>query len=294
MPTSDDYKSRSGLYVRNLTVGDVADPVDLVIRRASSSTDPATANSSSYGRIFPLTPLPQAVGVLKWGGMTKFGWNRVAAVVGQLDSVTDDGYTPGTLYFVTSASPSEQKTDHARMSISDGKVIIGKSIRNIVPTAQLDVRGDIKTTGCTGCADVAEDYHSSETLEAGDVVMLDSTQAGFIKKSEQAYDKKLIGIISSTPAVRISEDGGITLSKGNNEKSSDGYPVALTGRVPVKVSNENGAIAIGDYLTSSSVPGVAMKAIKPGKVIGQALEEYNEVKIGKIKVFVTSTFYLGD
>jgi hypothetical protein len=50
-------------------------------------------------------------------------------------------------------------------------------------------------------------------------------------------------------------------------------PVALAGRVLVKVSNENGAIAAGDYLTSaSSTPGHAMKATRAGRVIGMALE----------------------
>ncbi len=35
--------------------------------------------------------------------------------------------------------------------------------------------------------------------------------------------------------------------------------LALTGRVPVKVTAENGAIQPGDMLTTSSVPGHAMK-----------------------------------
>ena len=36
--------------------------------------------------------------------------------------------------------------------------------------------------------------------------------------------------------------------------------VALSGRVPVKVSTQFGDIQIGDALTSSPIPGVAMKA----------------------------------
>ncbi|MBI4039324.1 hypothetical protein HY388_00670 [Candidatus Daviesbacteria bacterium] len=52
--------------------------------------------------------------------------------------------------------------------------------------------------------------------------------------------------------------------------------VALAGRVPVKVSLENGPIEKGDYLTSSSTPGVAMKATKPGQVVGKALEPFGQ------------------
>jgi hypothetical protein len=45
--------------------------------------------------------------------------------------------------------------------------------------------------------------------------------------------------------------------------------------VPVKVSLENGPIKIGDPLTSASIPGVAMRASKAGKILGYALENYN-------------------
>ncbi len=51
--------------------------------------------------------------------------------------------------------------------------------------------------------------------------------------------------------------------------------MALAGRVPVKVSLENGPIMAGDRLTTASTPGYAMKATKAGPVIGQALENFD-------------------
>ena len=51
-------------------------------------------------------------------------------------------------------------------------------------------------------------------------------------------------------------------------------PLVLTGRVPVKIDPESGPIAPGDYLTSSGKPGLAMKAEKPGRVLGIALEAW--------------------
>jgi cytoskeletal protein CcmA (bactofilin family) len=51
--------------------------------------------------------------------------------------------------------------------------------------------------------------------------------------------------------------------------------ISLAGRVPVNVSLENGPIQVGDPLTSSSTPGVAMKATGPGDIIGTALESYD-------------------
>jgi len=62
-------------------------------------------------------------------------------------------------------------------------------------------------------------------------------------------------------------------------------PVALSGRVPVKVDTQFGAIRVGDLLAPSPVPGVAMKAVKAGSVIGTALEDFSGGR-GKVLAFV--------
>ncbi len=68
-------------------------------------------------------------------------------------------------------------------------------------------------------------------------------------------------------------------------------PVAMMGRVPVKVTAEGGPIRIGDLITTSSTPGHAMKAGEPwrGGIIGSALEAFEpsdpDAK-GKILVYV--------
>jgi hypothetical protein len=68
-------------------------------------------------------------------------------------------------------------------------------------------------------------------------------------------------------------------------------PLALVGRVPVKVSVENGAIQVGDYLTASATrPGYAMKATQAGTAIGMALEATSNN--GKILVFVNPTYFV--
>jgi len=63
--------------------------------------------------------------------------------------------------------------------------------------------------------------------------------------------------------------------------------------VPVNVSTENGPIRIGDYLTSSSVPGVAMRASLAGQTIGQALSAYDGDGIGSVTVLVHTGYYQG-
>lgn len=130
----------------------------------------------------------------------------------------------------------------------------------------------------TGGFDVAEEYPTSDsTLEAGDVVAIDISKPGYIVKSSTAYDSKTIGIVSTDP--------GITLG---DEKDGIWRKVALSGRIPVKVSTVNGPIQVGDDLTSSSIPGVAMKATNGGAIIGKALEPYTAQDahlIGSISAF---------
>ena len=73
-------------------------------------------------------------------------------------------------------------------------------------------------------------------------------------------------------------------------------PLALVGIVPVKVSAENGAIQPGDLLTTSAIPGHAMKATpvdlggvpiyRPGTIIGKALEPLG-AGTGVIRALIT-------
>ena len=62
-------------------------------------------------------------------------------------------------------------------------------------------------------------------------------------------------------------------------------PVALAGRVPVKVDASFGAIHPGDLLTPSPVPGVAMRSDGAGPTVGTALEELPSGR-GKVLAFV--------
>ena len=70
-------------------------------------------------------------------------------------------------------------------------------------------------------------------------------------------------------------------------------PVALSGRVPVKVDGGYGTIEVGDYLAPSPIPGVAMKAISPGPVIGMALEPLAG-GAGMVTAFIHRGHYGGD
>ena len=121
--------------------------------------------------------------------------------------------------------------------------------------AQNAIPGNIKKS------DVAEWYHGDIDLNPGDVI---TNEATGVAKVHQGYDKNIMGVISTSP--------GVLLGK---KQTADDVRVALTGRVPVKVTTENGPIEPGDYITSSKqFPGYGMKATHSGQVIGQALEAF--------------------
>lgn len=119
--------------------------------------------------------------------------------------------------------------------------------------------------------DIAEKFlvdpscqHFDNCPQPGDLVSIN--EKGFIEKSLTSYDPRLIGIVSTQPAMTL----------GKELDSSQSRPVALIGQIPAKVSLENGSIEIGDALTSSFFPGIAQKATQPGRIIGIALESLSE------------------
>jgi len=113
-----------------------------------------------------------------------------------------------------------------------------------------------------GGYDLAEDYTTDDlNLRPGELVA--SSGGSRVARTTRAYDPHLLGVVSTEP--------GFVLS----QKTRTGVlPIALIGRAPVQVSAANGPIAVGDALTASDLPGVAMKATAPGPTLGIALEPY--------------------
>jgi hypothetical protein len=114
-------------------------------------------------------------------------------------------------------------------------------------------------------SDYAEAYGTPGGSEPGDIMVL-SDQAHILKFSNSPYQDLILGVVSTDPNDFL----GQTIEKSRNPQ-----PIGLAGRLPVKVSLENGPIKKGDLLTTSSTPGVAMKATQAGPTIGMALEDYD-------------------
>jgi len=104
-------------------------------------------------------------------------------------------------------------------------------------------------------ADLAERYLADADLEPGTVVMFGGEAE--IKACDTDGCHAVAGVISTDPAYLMNSE-------------TDGLPVALTGRVPTKVT---GPVAKGDLMVSSGMSGHAKadNNAQAGRIIGKAI-----------------------
>jgi hypothetical protein len=128
-----------------------------------------------------------------------------------------------------------------------------------------------------GGADIAEpfqvrpaDLELGHKVEPGMLVAIDPEQSGELRLSTRAYDRTVAGIISGAGGVKT----GMTLQQKGSIADGD-HPVALTGRVWCYVDADAGPVTPGDLLTTSNVPGHAMKVTDhvqaQGAIVGKAM-----------------------
>jgi hypothetical protein len=130
----------------------------------------------------------------------------------------------------------------------------------------------VQLRDCSGIpSDIAEMYAGVPGLRPGDVVSLRwiGTHTE-VSQSNTPQDNAVFGVVSTLPVGQF----GKPLGDGAIPADRNPTAIGLAGRVPVKISAANGNISVGDPLTSSSTPGVAVKATGRGKIIGYALEPY--------------------
>jgi hypothetical protein len=138
----------------------------------------------------------------------------------------------------------------------------GGIVNGIAATAYVD-SFRVTPQAVTSAVDIAENYFASAAMAPGTVVAISPTNDSAVEKA--ATSAAIIGIVSTNPAM--------TLGSGIADENML-TPVALSGRVPAIVSDEQGNIANGDAITSSTIPGVGAKAVNGGMTVGKALEPF--------------------
>ena len=258
-----------------------------------------TGISDKYVGIQGITNDVSGVGVLGFnnaGGEAIHGITLstvAAAVVGQnyaanagVSGISVAGGT-GVLAQVDAGNPASNAVVGELMGAGAGNTALFKS--NNTNVARIDNTGKAFFNGGTqtGGADVAEYFDvegSRSHYEPGDVLVISQTSDRSVEKSSGAYSTLVAGVFATKPGVLLTEHNA------EQDMLQAGVPMGVIGVIPTKVCTEGGAIKRGDMLVTSSLPGIAMKAdpdkVKPGQVLGKALQDYNGNGTGKIIVLV--------
>jgi hypothetical protein len=216
-----------------------------------------------------------------------------------LDGIDSTGFiqrnvnqtTSGTLGVLNDSGLTVGVDQDARLSVSGAGVVTlanqtsGQNMTfsvNVggVPTTALTIFGANGTVAGNqvnaNYADVAERFAADEMLEPGTVVELGGSEE--ITKVTGDLSDNVFGVISTRAAYLMNSNAG-------NDKTHP--PVAMTGRVPVKVV---GTVNKGDRLVSAG-NGLA-RAAQTGEatafnVIGRSLESKQNQEQGLVEAIVT-------
>ena len=100
-------------------------------------------------------------------------------------------------------------------------------------------------------------------IEDGDILSI-TAKENILERTTNPYDEKMYGVYVTNPQI-------VFRTSGNN------MPVARVGEVDVNVTTLSGAIARGDFITSSKITGKGQKAsLAEGYLLGIALSDFSE------------------
>lgn len=228
------------------------------------------------------------------GGLVLYNDNattnaRTVIVDGSLGGGTNGG---GILLF-DSADGTVSETIRLDADDAGGGTI---TLRNPTGVAVITLDGNSAGDGrittqelvITGGSDLSEQFDvqaAGGDVKPGMVVCIDPKNPGKLMASSKAYDRTVAGVISGAGGVKPG------MMMGQSGTIADGtHPVALTGRVFCLADAGSGSIEAGDLLTTSPVPGHAMKvtdhAKAQGAILGKAMTPLAEGR-GMVLILVT-------
>jgi hypothetical protein len=251
------------LYSNNTIVG--------IISKDQTFT-PGTAVTGGWGTQAVNPGLTMATGIANnavWGNVT--GTNLAASgTVSATGNITGGNIVTGGTVNTTGAITIN--TGGAATAIINGA---GNAIGNIGSSGSYFNRIFAQATTAL-YADVAERFAADDVYTPGTVVELGGSAE--ITKVKMDASSAVFGVISTRPA--------FTMNGGAGEDDTH-PPVAITGRVPVRVT---GAVCKGDRLVSAG-DGIARSArveeATAFNVIGRALADKLDTGLGTVEAIVT-------
>ncbi len=174
-----------------------------------------------------------------------------------------------------------QNAERWNVNLKDNELVFWETGSNLARVRMgtssanaLRVNGTTTTTvlTITGGSDIAEPFNvtGADEIRPGMVVSIDPARTGELRVTTGEYDATVAGIVSGAngvnPGLTLTQEGSVADGK---------HPIALTGRVWVLADASRAPIAAGDLLTTSAIPGHAMKVLNReragGATIGKAM-----------------------
>jgi hypothetical protein len=212
---------------------------------------------------------------LRWAGLFN-GDVKVEDILyaGSLVKLNESGE-----YFTARSSSIGPKTISLKPNGANGQISIYRSdSTEVIVLDGENGRVTSKEIEITGGSDMAEYFsttNSSGMISPGSVVVIDADNPGAVKLSSEVSDKRVVGVVSGANGI----NPGMLMGQRESIAFGD-VPVAIAGRVYVKTNDSGGKIKPGDFLTTSSEPGNAMKVddwnAARGAILGKALTYADE------------------
>jgi membrane-associated phospholipid phosphatase len=228
------------------------------------------------------------------GGTSCAGTYAVGGCGADIGSgVLGDSTNDGVLGTSSHAAGGNTAAAVRAINTSGGDIFLGQAGSTHVARIDSTGKGFFDGGTQTGGADYAEAIRAVDgsQLHPGDVLAIDPGHGYAVARSGRPYSRLVVGVYSTKPAVLAVGSHKLDASLSRN------VPVAMMGVVPTKVTADGGPIRPGDLLTTSRVPGYAMKAtptmvhgmgIYPtGAILGKALQPLSHGR-GAIQVMLMS------
>ncbi len=265
---NNDTVEKTTVYYTSTARTQIAGALDLVGLNSINLSEGGSAGSSlTVGDIIATSNFEVRGNAMLWNGLGVNGAVTIKATTSKSQAIS--------LFSVQNAT----STGSLMNVLYNGQVTI--------PNGSLCVDSDgscnASTTGrvsalsyTTGATDLAENYSSTEALEPGEIVV--SIGGDMVIKTVSSLSRS-IGVVSTKP--------GVILGLENDSNGEGLYPIALAGRVPVKVNLDGGEIRIGDNIVPSNTPGVGMRATTTARSVGVALESFTATSTtDRILIFI--------
>jgi hypothetical protein len=183
----------------------------------------------------------------------------------------DDDYTPAADEDLTAFVGGTPGTPDSSEGDYNNTGTIGRGL-NLNSSQDFKIRGVAVEAEF---ADVAEVYVGDASYEPGTVVALGG--AAEVTQTTAYADTNVFGIVSTRPAY---------LMNARRKKDKNALPIAVAGRIPVKVTGE---VNRGDRLIASDIPGVAQAATENApawSIIGRSLSNFAGPGLGTVEATV--------